>query len=286
MAALTKDRNTPRAEGAIQSYPMLAAAIGYAGAIAVLDADGWCKPAVAATGLKCVGRFEARADNSAGANGDINGEVRPGTFRYANSAGGDEITKADIGNNAYLVDDQTVAKVGTGRSVAGRIVQVDAQGVWIAMGEGIANAPGGALLAANNLSDLGNKATARSNAGVYEKFGTPAIAVGAQAGDVINVAIQLKDSAGADLAVRGSVLAYLSDDAGGDSIAGTAPSGGVAVGTDGLAIPLVAGKAFQLVSEADGDIDLDITEAGADTWYLILVMPDGRLVASGAITFA
>lgn len=113
------------------------------------------------------------------------------------------------------------------------------------------------------------------------------IVVGAEAADVINVAIQLKQAkSGDDLAVRGSVFAYLSDDANGDSIAATAPDGNVAVGTDGLLIPVVTDKAFQLVSEADGDIDLDITESGTDTWYLILVMPDGRLIASDAITFA
>lgn len=110
--------------------------------------------------------------------------------------------------------------------------------------------------------------------------------IGAETGgNTINVGIQLKDK-GVDLSRRASVLAYLSDDANGDSIAGTAPSGGVAIGTDGLAIPLVANKAFQLVSEADGDIDLDIVEASGDTWYLIVVLPDGRLVASNAITFA
>lgn len=112
------------------------------------------------------------------------------------------------------------------------------------------------------------------------------ITVGTEATNVINVAVQLKNASGGNLAARGSVIAYLSDDANGDSIAATAPSGGVAVGTDGLAIPLVADKAFCLVSESDGDIDLDITEVGADTWYLIIVTPAGELIASDAITFA
>lgn len=114
-----------------------------------------------------------------------------------------------------------------------------------------------------------------------------AIVVGTESADVINVTIQLKQAkSGNDLAERGAVFAYLSDDANGDSIAATAPDGNVAVGTDGLLIPVVADKAFRLVSEADGDIDLDIGESGAATWYLILVMPDGRLIASDAITFA
>lgn len=112
------------------------------------------------------------------------------------------------------------------------------------------------------------------------------IVVGSIAGDVINVTLQLNDADGAALATRASVFAYLSDDANGDSVAGTAPTGGVAVGTDGLAIPLVADKAFLLVSEADGDIDLDVEDSGADTWYLIVVLPNGKLVASDAITIA
>jgi hypothetical protein len=110
------------------------------------------------------------------------------------------------------------------------------------------------------------------------------ITVGAEAGNVINVAVQLQDMNGNALANRASVLAYLSDDANGDSVAGTAPDT-VAIGTDGLAIPLVAGKCFLLTSEADGDIDINVTEDGADTWYLVLVLPHGPLVVSDAITF-
>ncbi len=110
--------------------------------------------------------------------------------------------------------------------------------------------------------------------------------IGADAGTTINVVIQLRyDKSQAD-SVRRSVFAYLSDDANGDAIVATAPSGGWAIGTDGLLIPVVTGKAAHLVSESDGDIDVTITEAGAKTCYLILVMPNGRLVTSGAITFA
>ena len=115
------------------------------------------------------------------------------------------------------------------------------------------------------------------------------VVVGTEAGDVINVTIQLqtgKDGALVDLAQRAAVQVYLSDDANGDALAGTAPSGGIAIGTDGLLIENVANKAGMVVSEADGDIDINITEAGVDTWYLVLVMPDGSLIVSGAITFA
>ena len=104
-------------------------------------------------------------------------------------------------------------------------------------------------------------------------------------GDTGTVGIQLVDHNGDDLAVRGSVFAYLSDDANGDSVAATAPSGGVAIGTDGVLIPVVADKAFYLCSEADGDIDIVLTEAAADTWYLVVVLPNGTHQVSGAIAF-
>lgn len=121
-------------------------------------------------------------------------------------------------------------------------------------------------------------------AGHMEWMGATAVA-GAEATNVVNVAIQLKDGNGADITERRALLAYLSDDANGDSVAGTAPTT-VAIGTDGVAIPLVAGKCWLLISEADGDIDINVTDAGADTWYLILVLPNGDLVASNAIVVA
>lgn len=286
MNALTKDRLTPRHGGETIGYPVKAATTIYAGSIVALDATGYAVPGATSTAHIVVGVATEQVDNSSGSSGDKSITVRRGMFRFENSASADEIAITEVGDTCYLVDDQTVAKTdgSSTRSRAGIVMDVDAVGVWVLLGAVAAN--GTALVAANNLSDLASDATARSNLGVYEKMAAPTIAVGAESTNVINVTVQLKDAAGDDLAVRGSVLAYLSDDANGDSIAGTAPDGGVAIGTDGLLIAQVANKAFQLVSEADGDIDIDITESGADTWYLILVMPDGRLVASEAITFS
>lgn len=109
--------------------------------------------------------------------------------------------------------------------------------------------------------------------------------IGAETANAITVNIQLKDGA-ADAYQRAAVFGYLSGDANGDTIIATGPTS-IAAGTDGVYSPIVAVKTFNLISEADGDIDLVITlSSGAATYYLILVMPDGSLVASGAITFA
>lgn len=62
--------------------------------------------------------------------------------------------------------------------------------------------------------------------------------VGAEGSDTIKVTVQLTDGNGTDLAVRGTVLAYLSNDEYGNSVCTTAPAGGVAIATDGLLIPI------------------------------------------------
>lgn len=136
MAALSTDRATASRVGDKFKFDMAASVIARAGGIAVLDASGNVKPGVAATGLICAGMFTEMIDNSAGAAAARQAEVASGVFRFGNSAAGDAITKAEIGDTCYIVDDQTVAKTdGTGtRSAAGKIVDVDSVGVWVRMG--------------------------------------------------------------------------------------------------------------------------------------------------------
>jgi hypothetical protein len=113
--------------------------------------------------------------------------------------------------------------------------------------------------------------------------------VGAEgAGSIINVVAQLIDKDnGNEVAQHIALFGYLSDDVNGNSIVATAPDGGWAIGTDGLLIPIVTNKAAMFTTENDGDIDVNITHAGADkTVYFVLVMPDGELYVSGAITFS
>ncbi len=115
---------------------------------------------------------------------------------------------------------------------------------------------------------------------------TASITVGTEATNDIAVTVQLKSSDGSDLEYKGYVSAYLSSDATGDVLEASGPDTIVA-GTDGMILPSGGDSVvkFDLKSEVDGDIDLVVTKAGADTFYLNLVMPDGRVVTSGAITF-
>lgn len=135
MSALTQERDTIRRDGHQGAAPVAAATKIYAGSIACMSAAGFATKGATSTTLKALGMATQTADNSAGANGDIAVSYRrDGWFRFANSAAGDAIALADVGADAYIVDDQTVAKTnGTNtRSVAGVIRDVDASGVWIA----------------------------------------------------------------------------------------------------------------------------------------------------------
>lgn len=133
MVALSADRNTPARANEDFEFGAAAGVKIYAGALVALNATGFATPGAVSTTLKAVGRAQEQVDNSGGANGDVTVKVRRGLFRYANSAAADEIVAADIGNDCYIVDDQTVAKTsGTGtRSIAGKVRAVDAQGVWV-----------------------------------------------------------------------------------------------------------------------------------------------------------
>jgi hypothetical protein len=133
MTAAAKNRNTPTRAGNRRGHAVAATALCYAGAIAVMNATGYAEPGSTDTGLVALGVFAEQVDNSAGADGDLTVEIERGYFRFANSAGGDEIAADDIGKTCYIVDDQTVALTdGTStRSAAGKIDGVDAQGVWV-----------------------------------------------------------------------------------------------------------------------------------------------------------
>lgn len=132
--ALTKDRDTKEKGGkTIYAVPVAAGVKILAGALVALNAAGFATPGAIATTLKGFGRAEEAVDNTGGSNGAVSITVRRGVFLYANSASADAITRADIKNDCYIVDDQTVAKTHATntRSVAGKIDDVDATGVWV-----------------------------------------------------------------------------------------------------------------------------------------------------------
>ncbi len=137
MAALSAERTTPKL--GVEVHPErfhaeMAAVKIFKGALVVRNATGFALGGTtAATHVCTMGIAEETVDNSAGAAGALKIKVRPGVYRFANSSAGDLITRADIGNVCYVVDDNTVAKTSnsSARSVAGPIVEVDSDGVWV-----------------------------------------------------------------------------------------------------------------------------------------------------------
>lgn len=133
MAALTADRNTPSQSAKRVGVPVAAGVKCFAGGLAVANANGFAAPGSTATTLTYLGRFAEAVDNTAGGNGAKTVLVdRKEAYLFDNAAG-DLITQADLGKVCYVVDDQTVAKTNGGntRSAAGKVVGVDADGVWV-----------------------------------------------------------------------------------------------------------------------------------------------------------
>src|ERR1700733_1918235 len=208
--ALSSDRNTLQRRGESLSLGVATDTI--------CNGSGSVQPGTAAAGLIALGRFRYHADNSNGDNGAIEVEIERDVFEYLNSSAGDAITEENIGQMCYVVDDETVALTSNGgtRSIAGRIFDVDANGVWVDFR--IADAPKKIYLCLT-LADLKG-----ADANAYY-ISTPV------AGRITDIAVTLEAAlAGAD----GSV---------------TASIGGVAV-TNGVVALVEAASAAGLVFDA------------------------------------
>jgi len=131
--ALTEDRNTPHQEGKILNVPVAAGVICFAGGIACINAAGLATPGAVATTLTYLGRFDEAVDNTGGADGAVSVAVRrKKAFKWANSSG-DAVVQASLGKVCYIADGETVSLTdgSSSRSVAGIVIGLDADGVWV-----------------------------------------------------------------------------------------------------------------------------------------------------------
>jgi hypothetical protein len=112
------------------------------------------------------------------------------------------------------------------------------------------------------------------------------ITVAAENANARAITIQLKDANGDDIAYSAVVDLYVFADAAGAAFASTGGSTGIAIGTDGALLTVVAKKYFVATSEADGDIDLTWTDTGTEAAFLAVRLPTGRVVVSSALTNA
>lgn len=130
MAALTAGRVTVEwAPGTVKlDYAQLASTQIWEGGLIVANASGYAIPAVSgiiSTGVdyKVLGVAQRSQLSAAASNPNI--EVHVG---YVNLLADSAFALTAIGNTCYIVDDQTVSMTSTGRSAAGTVAAVDANG--------------------------------------------------------------------------------------------------------------------------------------------------------------
>ena len=122
------ERNTQSRTGDKFAYDLAAGQTIHKGTIVLIDA-GYAKTGAAIATAFCAG---VAANTVATADGEpVIAEL--GHRSMANGTGADELTRADIGNNCFVVDAITVGKTdgGSTRCIAGRVRNVEASGVWV-----------------------------------------------------------------------------------------------------------------------------------------------------------
>jgi hypothetical protein len=111
MTALSADKNNPqRSDGEDLGFPVAATACVYGGALACVNAAGYALAGSDTSGLIFQGMALEQKDNSSGSNGDLTVVLkRRGLVKCILDTA---ITQANVGDNVFLVDDQTVDLVG------------------------------------------------------------------------------------------------------------------------------------------------------------------------------
>jgi len=129
-AALSANRNTPSAEIGRVELGVYTNVHIYAGAMVAVNASGYAVPAADASGYNVIGRSTGEYDNEGGATDALEAKIDVGTFRWENAG---DVSDVNLGDIAYVVDDQTVSAAtnGTYGVIAGVIRMVDSAGVWV-----------------------------------------------------------------------------------------------------------------------------------------------------------
>jgi hypothetical protein len=109
--ALTADKKSEYKHGVEGSYPVKGGSKIFAGALVAFDTDGDIIPGADTAALVFAGVSLEYVDNTGGADGALSVLVRrKGVYRMKSSAA---LTKANVGNKIFLVDDQTVGLAAT-----------------------------------------------------------------------------------------------------------------------------------------------------------------------------
>ncbi|ECG1391441.1 hypothetical protein [Citrobacter amalonaticus] len=127
------DRNTPFKDGELFAVPVAAATEHFGGHIVAANAGGYAVPGSATAANTTLGVCDGWVDNSAGVNGENSVLVRRGKSWCLANSSADPVTQSQVGKDCYVEDSTTVAKTSNAdaRPVAGTVLGVDAEGVWV-----------------------------------------------------------------------------------------------------------------------------------------------------------
>ena len=146
MTALAAPRKIARRDGVRFVWPVAALAACVQSGLAI-SASGFARPARTGQGgtdalkssdaatYQVLGVFMESVVGGA-ADGDAMAQIVTGCFNFINSAGADAVTLADVGKPVFVVDDATIARTSAAgtRVVAGTLVDIDDDGVWVDVG--------------------------------------------------------------------------------------------------------------------------------------------------------
>lgn len=274
MTALAASRSTPRKSDSIicEDYVLSLAASTkiYEGGLSALNSSGYLVPASADPTLKIIGKADDAGDidNTSGIAGAKTCKVTRGTFRYANSAGVDAITDADLQKDCYAVDDQTLARtsaLGT-RPTAGKVIQVDSDGVWVQTTPDESKAEREILVTAG--ADL---SASQFFAVKLDNTGKAVLAV---AGDFCTGVVQNAPANAATAVVRVAGVTKL--------IGGGAVAIGSAVASDAAGKGKVASALVQATGAGSNVLGIALTLGAAATAFNVLLTHSGAAPTSVA----
>lgn len=142
MSALAAPRKNFSNKGPVLldfAHPAKTGKVFFAGAMAMKGADGYLVPAAATAGGRVMGIVELENHPSSDTTGKADGaeliNCRLGIWPLAMGATVDAVTKADEGNDVYVLDDQTISRLpGAGRPVAGQLWLVEGTTAWVGIG--------------------------------------------------------------------------------------------------------------------------------------------------------
>ena len=126
------ERMTEWKDGKQPALPVAGSTKIELGKMVGFNSTGYAVEGADTAGIKIEGVACETVDNSAGSDGDEHVLVRRGkVFKLKNSTT-NAVDAADVGTLVFVEDDETVADApGTNGVVAGRCVEVAADGVWV-----------------------------------------------------------------------------------------------------------------------------------------------------------